>query len=275
MMNAAANRPDLYLAPHDICVGKKVEYVSYNTVIARGVVTVVGNDLGRSQNWGKLLIGAGKALVRLTYLAKPGERPQFGFDHLSDPEKSWSKESTAQALVISLAILRMGLMMDLFWHFVPHRSELWLIWITMSIANGSEDSFRSTSLRSLVPSDNNDHNGSKDSIGTNSDNDNEQQNYIPVHKVEGADGIDSEELEELIQDLAEDYDDFDKDDDAEDFSEQSWVKGDIWHDYHMLPLPKKSPVRKLILSLVIHATSKFVADDLKNVVEHVERNLGY
>lgn len=102
MTQAAANKPDMIALPEKVCVGCQVQYVAYRKVLAQGIVVVVGNDLGRSQKWGKLLIGAGKALVRLTHVFKPSEKPQFDFEDDSDPSRSWKREDTSMGDIFSV-----------------------------------------------------------------------------------------------------------------------------------------------------------------------------
>jgi len=50
----------------------------------------------------------------------------------------------------------------------------------------------------------------------------------------------------------------------------SRVKGDIWHDYHAIPMPQSTPCKSLILMLLIHATLEFVTEDLQLMIDHIK-----
>ena len=62
-----------------------------------------------------------------------------------------------------------------------------------------------------------------------------------------------------------------EDDDADDVSRiRSRLKGDIWRDYHPLPMQKKCPAKSIVLMLLIHATTEFVEKDLRPVQRYVQ-----
>jgi hypothetical protein len=69
-------------------------------------------------------------------------------------------------------------------------------------------------------------------------------------------------------------DDCEDDDDDYVSRIRSRLKGDIWHDYHSLPMQKKCPAKSIALMLLIHETTEFVEKDLRPVQRYVQEELG-
>ena len=97
--------------------------------------------------------------------------------------------------------------------------------------------------------------------------------------IEELDDEDEDEDEDVLnalfaETLGLEVDDCEDDDDDDVSRIRSRLKGDIWHDYHSLPMQKKCPAKSIVLMLLIHATTEFVEEDLLPVQRYVQEELG-
>lgn len=249
----------------------------YGKIVAKGVVTCHGNAGGMAQTWGKLLVGAGKALVRLTEVLIPAYRPSFDYDNAADTNLSWNCKTTTFG--------------DLFKGY------------TRDTADGPEIAVRTSSLRVEIDLTEDDNDAVLEKL-PREPNVYESQPQdaeltaqaesdvtIPTAQQLESPSTPSTETTETVADaLFDTTDGADDDDMLEDFLQlineedfdydaegavKTRGKGDLWHDYHACPLEKNCPAKPLIMSLVISATAEFVTEDLDPILKYVKEELGF
>jgi len=73
----------------------EVELMFYNTICAKVSVMFVGRE-GNQQKWGRLTVGKGKSIVRLTKILDASSKPPFSFDpdeiDLQQNKNAWNKK---------------------------------------------------------------------------------------------------------------------------------------------------------------------------------------
>jgi hypothetical protein len=258
--------------PDSLSQGKEVDIVMYGKVVAKGVVTCHGNAGGMAQTWGKLLIGAGKATVRLTDVMIPAYRPSFDYNDPVDKNLSWKCKKTTFG--------------DLFKGYVR------------DAVNGPEIAVRTSSLRVEIDLTTEDEEENILNLELSTGGHNVDESQPPDAELTVQAELTEESTTartpstETTKDLGDalfdtnETDDDDMEDmlqmtDDEDFdydaagAVRTRGKSDLWHDYHACPLEKKCPAKALILSLVINATTEFVTEDLEPILKYVKEELAY
>ena len=267
-------------APEKLQEGSEVNLFMFGKDAAKGVVDTIGGQLG--------MIGKGVAIIWLMNVLVPGTRPPFDFKHPTNPQQSWFRKdvslgdlfngheqgtATGPQIAIRTSSLRVFVAVDDDASPLEELVQLDTGPREMLVTRNAEGDDEDTRTLLAIP-----RNAEADNEDTrpllvlqNTEDDDED---TTPRNTEDSDGdVD----EGLLQALYGDILDMDAGDDVfiTDVDEiiRSRFKGDLWHDYHGLPMAKSCPVKAAMLVLVIHATTEFVDEDFQPVVEYVCQTL--
>jgi hypothetical protein len=259
----------------DFATGATVEYVSRKRIIAKGVITSIGNEHGLSRQWGSMHVGSGKATVRLSHVFVPGERPQFDYEDPQDEQRSWLRSNVSMGDI-----------------FLGHENGTMI---------GPELCFRTKSLRTNLPvveeascthhdlleledvehvietSMRSEEARASESMDVEmaSSGLEHHQDAREEDQSEDEDALQAEEdqYDDDYADILEILDSSDDDPNTNELDDAvlSRMKGDLWHDYHSIPLPRDNPIKSLVLAMVIHATTEFATEDFEFMLNYLQK----
>lgn len=86
---------DLVIAPNGLKAGLDVEYMQSGRIVALAKIEFVGG-YGETRKWGKLTVGANKALIKLTEVRVQSARPPFSFDAPKNQNESAASSNNHQ-----------------------------------------------------------------------------------------------------------------------------------------------------------------------------------
>ena len=218
--------------------------------IARGIVRHVGGSGGETRYWGGTTIGKGKSIVEVLEVFAPSQRPYFNFEHSTDPTRSWKKSDVTIAELLN-----------------DHRR------VADDPNSGIELPFFTRSLRISIDTSESIQRFISE-VEVVSPTETAPGNAVVEEPADDESPMGEAATQAAQQTISDAIESIPVEDpEAESIGGlRSRIKGDIWHDYHGLPIPHSCPAGSTIVNMIIHATLEFVWEDLEPVKLHVESN---
>ena len=248
-----------------LTVGSTVELYQSGKVVACGILHFVGATGRIQERWGKLTVGAQKALIDIHTVVVPNAKPPFHYEDPQDELLSWEKGKTTLQAIYDQSLERNK----------PCRIAVATqnLVIPISTRPPNQQTMDNFILHKEPPAV---QNATVDRPHQQQEESEVQQQSI-AEKESDSDptSLSAKEHDDIL-----DYDSFGNDDIDEDElngdshtqpAQRDRIKSDIWHEYHSLPMPRSSPERSTIMRLLIHATTEFVSDDFKAVSDFVQQ----